>query len=133
MAITRTDAYQYPLTLFKRFTYDQVTNAEGALAAGLIPPGAVLIGGGVVVATAWDDTADATLDVGDSDNPDRYSDTPIDLKSTGHTALDVTGHKYTAPTDLDIQMLVGNDDGTAGEAFIYATVIIEDRQQENAS
>lgn len=57
-----------------------------------LPAGAVLMGGDVVVATAWNSATSATLKLGDAADDDRYTSTAIDLKAAGRTELTITGH-----------------------------------------
>jgi len=132
MAITRTDDYQWPLTKVKRFTFADLVDDE-AVNAHWIPPGAIVVGGALVVETAWDSATTATLDIGDSVDPDRYTASPIDLKTAGRTALTLTGHKYASPTNLQFFLAEAGTAATEGEAYVELTIVLEDRQNEQAS
>lgn len=59
------------------------------------PPGSQVIGGDIVVGTAFNTTGSDTLSIGDADVANRYANA-VNLKSAARTALTVTGFKYTA-------------------------------------
>ena len=58
-----------------------------------LAPGAVLVGGDVVVTTPFNSATSATGTVGDQGDADRYG--TVDLKQAGRTALTITGHKHS--------------------------------------
>ena len=84
--------------------YDTVT--QETLKAIAVPAGAIVLGGYVYVSDAT--TASADLDVGDGDDTDRYSPTPVNIDATGLTALTATGYKYTTDDTIDFTTLAAN-------------------------
>ena len=98
MAISKAQMIQYPAVAQIVIPFGDVdTGVEQA--ACELPAGAIVVGGEVVVTTAYDSATSATLDLGDAADPDRYTATPVDLKSAGATALDVTGYQYAETED----------------------------------
>jgi len=72
----------------------------------------------------------ATIDLGDADDPDRYTASPVSLAAAATTALTVPGFVTTGPTDL-VAEFAGNMVGlSAGEFLVYYTVIAEHRKNE---
>lgn len=129
MAITKTDDYQYPLVKIKRITFADLDPAA-AVEAHVIPPDGIVIGGAIVVETAWDSGTSATIDVGDEDDPDRYTASPVDLASAGRTALTITGYKYVVPTALHLTLAEAGTVATEGEGYIELQIVMEDRENE---
>jgi hypothetical protein len=96
-----------------------------------LPVGARVIGGVVVVEEVWTNTA--VIDVGDGEDPNRYTQTggTIDLEVLGLTALDVQGFKVTA-LERDI-LLLGNfsvSDSTTGQLYMRIDYVIEGKVNE---
>lgn len=52
-----------------------------------LPAGAVVTGGSVIVTEVFNAATTATLDLGDSVDPNRYTPTPLDLKTLGAKEL----------------------------------------------
>lgn len=105
-------------------------NAGGA--AGIfdvinLPVGAVVIGGSLVVETAFD-TAGYDVTVGDSASATRYLGS-TDVKGTGVTALVPTGYRNTG--GLNLRMAFASDDVcTTGKAHLTVEYIIEGKSEE---
>jgi hypothetical protein len=126
----RSDTYQWPLNSGPlTFTFADLVDGEG-VAALRLPPGAVVVGGSIVVQTAWDSGTSATIDVGDSDDDDRYTSSPVDLTTTGRTALTLTGHKYANPDDLQLLLAEDGTAATEGEGYIEVEIVMEGRVSE---
>lgn len=128
---------QYPLVARVPFTYEDLTSGVAEEALDL-PPNAEVISGEVVVTTAWNSDGGTTpadsLIVGDGDDTNRYSASVIDLRTTGRTALDLTGYVYTGMDTVDLQWDPNSDTTTAptqGEAFLVVEYIITGRANEN--
>lgn len=83
-----------------------------------LPGGAILVGGDVTVLTAWNSATSATLKLGDTADDDRYTGTPIDLKTAGRTALTLTGYKHTVAEALKALLAQAGAAATAGQARI---------------
>lgn len=128
MAITKAETVQYPAVASVSFTYaDIVTAVADAIAQ--VPAGATVVGGELIVDTAWDSITSAVMDVGDGDDPNRYTSSAVNLKVAGRTALTLTGYKYTETDDLEaISTIVGAT--TAGAARINVMYTVAGRGHE---
>ncbi len=96
-----------------------------------LPTGARIVGGEVVVETAWNMGTTGVIDVGDVTDPNRYSSTAVNLQATGRTALTLDGFK-TTETEKKVNVtpaLVGTT-ATQGQAYIRIEYVIEDRAHE---
>lgn len=137
---------QYPLTGVFTFNFDDtmvntagVTKAFGDAAPGafdiMTPPvGAIVISGAVKVETAAVGNT-STVDVGDSDDTDRYTETaPIDLADPDAPASgfeQLGDHKvYSGAQAIRITMANGGA-LTALKAHIIVTMIVPGRATEN--
>lgn len=89
-----------------------------AEAAFDLPGQAILVGGDVTVLTAWNSATSATLKLGDTADDDRYTATPIDLKTAGRTALTITGFRHTVAESLKALLAQTGAAATAGQARI---------------
>lgn len=126
----RSDTYQWPLNSGP-LTFDFSDLVDGTGVAALrLPPGAVVVGGSVVVQTAWNSGTSATLDVGDGDNDDRYTSSAIDLTTAGRTALTLTGHMYANPDDLELLLTEDGSAATEGEGYIEVEIVMDGRVSE---
>jgi hypothetical protein len=98
------------------------------------PPGAVVIGGRVIVKTAFDSTTN-TMDLGDSDDPDRYTEAgAIDLKDADAPAsgFDMLGDGKAYDGSQKVRMTILNDGAaTAGAAIVVVSMVVPGRQSEN--
>ena len=129
MAITKSDARQWPLAEIIRFNVSDVAAGEVAMAD--LQGGEVVVGGSLTVVTAWNTTGAATVDLGDEDVGDRYLD-GVNLKAAARTALTLTGHVYPTAAELVATFAFAAADADAGEAILEFTVIREGRQSETA-
>lgn len=134
---------QYPLVA--EFTFnalDTIVNTAGAetsfnataLVADIVPlpVGATVIGGEVVVETAYGTTGTATLKVGDSVDDDEYTASAVDLKTPGRTALTLTGYRYTASNAVRVTLaLADSAAGNAGKATVRLMYVLDGRANEN--
>lgn len=132
--LTKSETRQWPLADVVRFGFSDLVDGESAELAALLQ-NEVIISGSVVVVTAWNVTGSgseaATIDVGDADDPNRYSASPISLAAAGRTALTITGHKYTGAATLLAAYSETSDTAvTEGEAFIEFVVLREGRGNE---
>lgn len=131
---------QYPLVQEFRWTVgDTLANTPGVVAAlnaagsqtfepiGL-PPGAVVIGGELVVNTVSNDAGAATVSVGDSVNATRYL-AATSVKAAGRTALVPTGYDGLGE---DIRITVSNATGgaTTGSFTLRVQYVIQGRSNE---
>src|SRR3990167_9300617 len=104
--------------------------ANVAVTIGVLPPNAIVTGGGVWVVTGFDDKTGDDFDVGVSGSDDDLFASAIDVNTASvlgtlddladanrfsTSARTVTANFTTAPTD----------DGTAGEVFIWVEYVIQ--------
>ena len=120
--LNRNAGRQYPLYATVAFDYEDVPDATAVKVIDL-PGDAVVVGGAVQVITAWDSTTNV-VDVGDGDDPNRYTATPVDLKTPGRTALDITGFKYAVPDTIDLVQAETGTAPTQGEARLELQYIL---------
>lgn len=129
-----TDARQYHTAqvhyLRKRITY-AIENT--VIDIGRIPAGASVIGGGVHVITAFNDTGTDTLDVGfrdgsTTDDPDGYA-TIMDLSAVGFIALDALSGtaniQQTADAIVTCRYNGENNNADAGVADVIVTYVVD--------
>ncbi len=129
----RSDVYQWPLNSGPlTFDFSDLESGTG-IAALRLPPGAVVTRGSVVVQTVWNSGTSATLKVGDDDDDDRYTSSAIDLTSAGRTALDLDGHQYAAPQDLELLLTEAGSAATEGEAYIELEIVMDGRVSESVT
>ncbi len=92
-----------------------------------LPGNAVIVSGAVTVGTPWNSATAATLKLGDASDDDRYTPTPIDLKTAGRTALVPVGLKYTTLDFLTALVAQTGTAATAGSARIDIQYYVEGR------
>lgn len=95
-------------------------NAAGTNAFDVIPlpPGAVVVGGELVVEVADNATGTATMSVGDSLLATRYL-AATNIKAAARTALTLTGFRGNGE---DIRVTLANADGTATAGVVTLRV-----------
>jgi hypothetical protein len=131
MAITFDSDRQDVLTARVRITFDDVTDlvAEPAID---VPAGAVYAGGWVDIITPFNSATTDTLDVGDGDDPDRYSATPINIAAAAGTRsmLDDIYGRYAEKDTIDVVWDGTGAVPTAGEVELVFQYVREDRGTE---
>jgi hypothetical protein len=126
MAITASTARQYPLCARVTFVETDLPLAATAYAALTLPPNAVVIGGHLDIATAFDGGADVTLTVSGGG----VSTAALDADAAAlHTLVTTTGDAQTAGDTVDIT-LGGTIGGTAGVASLVIFYIVVGRENE---
>lgn len=139
-ALKATRTAQYALTATFTWNFDDtMLNTAGvsknfgssdlAMVADVIPlpPNAIVIGGHLVIITAFD-TAGYDVIVGDSVDTDRYMAT-ADVKAVGTTALLTPGYINTG--GLPVRLTIASDDVcTTGKARLTVNYIVDGRAQE---
>lgn len=127
MAITLVKGRQSSLWAEVSFTFANLTEATLDNAVNL-PAGSVVIGGELIVTTAWDSATSATGTIGDAASNTRYG-TGINMKTAARTALTLTGFRNTVKTPLGIKVTnVGAP--TTGAATLRVEYTIENRAVE---
>ena len=93
-----------------------------------LPPNANVIGGEIVVETAWATSTAATISVGDSASANRYANS-VDLKTAARTALTITGFRGAGENvRVAVNATVAN--ATAGKATLRVMYTIQGRGNE---
>ncbi len=113
--------------LHKQITY---ATENTTITIGVIPANASVIGGGVHVVTAFNDSGTDTLDVGfvgGTTDADGYA-TLLDLSAVGFIALDelaaTTNIKQTVDTTVTCIYNGQNNNASAGVAEVYVTYVV---------
>lgn len=128
----RDTSYQgFVHTIVEEITYLQENTIVDVM-AGKLPANASVIGGGVHVVTAFNDSTTDTLDVGfrdgsSTDDPDGYA-TLLDISTVGFKALDelaaATNIRQTKDATLTWRYNGGTNDATAGLAYLVVTYVL---------
>ena len=116
------------------YLHKQITFAieNTAIVIGYIPANATVIGGGVHIVTAFNDSGTDTLDVGftggsSTADPNAYA-TLLDLSAVGYIVLDelaaTTNIKQTVDTTVTCIYNGQNNDASAGVAEVYITYVL---------
>ena len=107
---------------FKTFGGNPVVDAIN------LPANATVIGGELVVETAYTGTTVATVSIGDSASATRYGST-VNLMSAARTALTLTGFRGAGENlRLTFNLTVAN--ATAGKATVRVLYTIQGRSNE---
>lgn len=118
-------------TIVQRITY-ALENTIVDVLAGKLPAGASVVGGGVHVVTAFNDSGTDTLDVGfrggsSTDDPDAYG-TLLALTGVGFIALDelaaTSNIRQTKDAILTWRYNGENNNATAGEAYLIVNYVL---------
>lgn len=127
MAITKNRGRQELIVAYVDFTYADIPTTATAYAAMDIPVDAIVVGGDLVVTTAWNTATSATLSVGDVTSATRYA-TTVDLKTAARTALTLTGFTHTATQPvLNGTTAFSGTAATAGAARLTVHYIVKKR------
>lgn len=132
MAISKLRGRQYPLTAVSdRILYSDLTSGAASVIVEL-PGNAIVTGGQVLVLTAFDSATSDVLDVGDSDDPNRFTASQIDLTATGSAELTVgtANALYSVPTDVEVVWTGTGAAPSAGEFLVILEYVIEGRGNE---
>lgn len=118
---------QAPLVAIQDIAYDDFESAVAA-AVSEIPGNGVVIGGFIVVDTAWNSVTSDTFILGDDDDDNRYLNA-VDMQSTGVTELTITGYKHTTAEDLLATWTGVGTAPTAGAGRLVIEYVVEGRSQ----
>lgn len=95
---------------------------------GTLPAGAVVIGAGAVISTAFNSSVSDVLDIGFGADPDHLA-TALVITTAGLQAADAlataTGLVTTAPTDVTATYTSGGDAPTAGSAVAFVEFMVD--------
>ena len=92
-----------------------------------LPEGAVVVGGEVVVESAYVGPTAATISIGDSVSANRYANA-VDLKTAARTALTLTGFRAAENLRMTLNTTVAN--ATAGKATVRVLFVQQNRANE---
>ena len=118
MPIKKNPSRQELIAASLLINFGDPTTYGAAEAAIDLPGNAILVGGDVTVLTPWNSATSATLKLGDTADDDRYTGTPIDLKTAGRTALTITGWRHPIAESLKALLAQAGAAATAGQARI---------------
>lgn len=98
--------------------------ADGAVQQAVqLPAGAIVTRAFIVVDEAFNAATTATAKVGDAADDDRYSATPVDLKTIGKKDLDITGYEMPAQGFLTVTYGFTGAAATTGKARLFVEYI----------
>lgn len=127
-----TDARRYHTAQVHYLRKNIVFGDEGTeITVGEIPANSIIVGGGVHVVTAFDDSS--TLDVGfkdgsSTDDPNAYA-TALDVTGIGFIALDVLSATANIMQTQDHKVTATLNDGSgavsAGSAEVVVTYVVD--------
>lgn len=108
-----------------------VTDFEASDAKDVIdlPPGAIVVGGSLVVSTAYNTTSTATLAIGDSGLATRYLGA-TNLKAAALTAIVPTGYKNVSGLPVRLTLALADLAGTQGVVRVSVEYVIDGRATE---
>lgn len=132
MEILLDEGRQYPLSAEITFTFADgiAAPADGLQDLMKLPTGARVVGGEIVVETAWNAGTSAVVDIGDVTDVNRYA-SAVNLQAAGRTALLLDGFKTTeTERDVDIIPTIVGTAATQGQAYVRVQYVIEDRAHE---
>lgn len=121
-------ARQYILSAEIAFTFAHTADTAVAIPAVLLPFGAQVVGGAVVVDTAFNAGTSIVLDVGDATVANRYKN-DVNLAATGVTALVPTGY-VSDGGNINITPVIVGAAATVGAARLRVDYVIAGRAQE---
>jgi hypothetical protein len=127
-ALKRKAARQYVLAAQLTVDFSNVVDTAVAVNAIDLPYGAQVVGGDVIVDTAFNAGTSIVLDIGDATVANRYVN-DVNLAATGRTALVPTGYVSDGAVISITPVIVGAVP-TAGSARITVQYVIKDRAQE---
>lgn len=128
MAITKNSGRQEVVSAYVDFTYADIPTTATAYAALDLPINAIVIGGDLVITTAWDTGTSATLDIGDAVDDDRYTASAVDLKTAGRTALTLTGFTHSSANNgIKALTALAGTAATAGAARLTVQYVVKGR------
>jgi len=124
MSVARNNGSQSVHYLRKPISY---LDAASTVTIGTVPAGAVVIGAGVIVTTAFNSGSTDILDIGTSGDTDGFA-TDLDLQTVGNIVWDELATSndvgpYTADTDLKCVLAATGTAVSAGVAEVYVTYL----------
>ena len=99
MPIKKNDSRQEIILAYVDIGFADIPTTATAYEALGLPVGAVVVGGAIVVKTAFNTATSAVLAVGDVTTANRYA-AAVDLKTVARTALTLTGFSHSAVQNM---------------------------------
>jgi len=129
-------ARQYPLSVFLDIDFNDIVVHATAYTLCELPQGSVIIRGAVYVVTAFVDNGVFDTNFGDVTDPNRYSQTIVEIDATGSPTNDFTpdGYKTTASEPaLTTTAVFGTttDTPSAGAFRLVFEYVTSGRNNEN--
>lgn len=131
MAIVQNSGLQWPLYAVQRVTQANLANVDGEYDAIVLPAGAMIISGSLVVSTAWDDGTAATLSVGIKGGAANAYLAATSIQAIAVTAF--TGGTLvplTASQTVTVTAAFTDSDATVGEAYLVLAYVVNTRATE---
>lgn len=126
MAIKVNSGRQSSIWVYQPILFGDVVSGVAQAAVNL-PVDAVVVGGAVVVNTAFNSATSDTINVGDSVSATRYA-SAANIHAIGHIALTLTGYKVTSATRQVLVTWTGTGTApTAGEVILQLEYIVSYR------
>lgn len=129
MAISKDTGRQWPLCAVVDFAYSDIPTTATLYEAADLPASARVIGGALVVKTAWNTATSATLAVGDSGAAARYL-AATDIKTAGTTVFDFSTDAGGAILDVAVTPTYVGAAATAGAAQLIIQYVIDGKANE---
>lgn len=105
-----------------------IAYTDGTVTVGVLPAGAVVVGGGVVVTTAFNDSGADLIDIGTSADPDGLA-TDLDASAVGLKAADelATSNDLYSTSEVTITATYAgaNADASAGAGIVYVEFLAD--------
>jgi hypothetical protein len=127
MPITKNSARQEIVSAYVDFTFADIPTTATSYNALDLPVNAIVLGGDLVVTTAWNTATSATLSIGDAGSATRYA-TTVDLKTAARVALTLAGATHDATNNvLKALTALSGTAATAGAARLTVNYIVKNR------
>lgn len=129
MAISKNTGRQWPLCAVVDIAFSDIPTTATFYEAADLPGNARVIGGALVVKTAFDTGTTATLSVGDSGAAARYL-SATDIKTAGTTVFDFSTDDGSAPLDVGVTGAYVGTAATAGAVQLVIQYVIDGKANE---
>jgi hypothetical protein len=129
MAITKNTGRQWPLVAVVDIAYSDTPTTATLYEAADLPPTARVIGGALVVKTAWATATTALFAVGDTGAADRYL-TSQTLLAEGTFPFDFASDDGSAPLDVGVTYTETGSAATAGAAQLIIEYVLDGKANE---
>jgi len=117
--------YHTHQTHYLRKTVGYLTRGT-AVTVGVLPAGAIVVGAGAIVTTAFNGSGTDFLDIGTADDPDGFA-TDLDVSTKGNKVWDelATSDDLYSTSEVTVTATYADSgtDATAGSAEVYVQFI----------